>query len=217
MSSYSTVIITHNYKKSFIKRFTIRPNGQLSVAVQQFKSRMDIFEDSLKANMWRLSFGGAMVPKFVNKKIYYLYSFIIQVVFITPVSVMPLVRLFFMEEPDVEKVANNMMLSSEIVLVPYKVFSLLLYQEKLQRAVTYWDRAKNIDKNSPTVTEMMKSVKHNTKVYYISCMLVFGCWAIKGIVNMMKNEAAMDMWLPFDPVANKVNLIGSYLYMGTGL
>lgn len=162
---------------------------------------------------------GAVPVKCLNIKIYRIYSFFIWGCLIIPVASFPVIQLFISREGNLEVIAANAYLSSEIILIPFKLLTLLLKRKELQEILRYYDKVElkhlNTEKHKKMMEDGLNYVKRNSTMFIFACMIALVLMFSKPILSFKKKPLMSDMWFPFDPQESYVHYTFYVVYMSS--
>lgn len=188
-------------------------------APKQLKNASSDFEKSLHLNVISMHMVGAIPVKCLNVKFYGIYSFFIWGFLIIPVASFPVIQLFISQERNLKVIAANAYLSSEIILIPFKLLTLLLKRKELLEILRYYDRVElkhlNTEKHKKMMEHGLNNVKRNSTMFISACMVALVLMFSKPVLGFKKKPLMSDMWFPFDPQASYVHYTFYVVYMSS--
>lgn len=162
---------------------------------------------------------GAIPVKCLNIKFYRFYSFFVWGCLIIPVASFPVVQLFIYQENNLEVIAANAYLSSEIIMIPFKLLTLLLKRKELQEILRFYDRVGlkhlNTEKHRKMMKDGLDGVKRNSTMFISACMVALVLMFSKPLLSFKKKPLMNEMWFPFDPQASYVHYTFYVVYMSS--
>lgn len=179
-----------------------------------------MFQESLNLNISLLKLVGAWPRSFLNQLENSVYLAFIVCFFLIPVSCFPLLYIYLNENTDLTKISQTAFMSCELTLIAPKLVYLLIHHAKLRDAVCYWDirnfYARPPPRTNEIIGEMTIHARKLAKWFAILCASGAITWATKPFQNLSDKTLPADLWLPFDPFADDVRYVLTFLHSSVG-
>lgn len=178
-----------------------------------------MFANSVSMSVNFLKVTGGLPFNNINKRLYYLYSSFIVIVFVMPVAILPYVDIILKQESDVAQIAKRSFISSEALILAVKMWLLLVKHESVVEIINYHDMRinKKIMSISGDMLKMLKTSSFYGKAYLIFVQVAVVGIAFRPLLQGPEKLLAFEMWFPYNYQENNFVYLCTLLYMYLGM
>lgn len=175
----------------------------------------NIVNETLYLPLTAMQFAGLYLYDKLPKIVFIIYTWLMHIIIAIPVPILSVVYLAAFRITDLYKISDNIFVTSETVVPIIKYLPMRLYGKKFKNLVERLNQpifTSYLKEQEHYINDTINIVKKITKYYFTLVMSSCTTILITPIFSQSK-DFPVEIWLPFNPRANKLVFSSIYFYI----